>query len=98
MTEYCKHGLKMDIPCRKCGRTSVAVVPNFEALKNGFTSSIDNLEETVRRMQAELARPVQRPEAVEPPAARAEPDAEAPYESPPPPPPSPPERFPWQRS
>ncbi|HEX2148565.1 MAG TPA: hypothetical protein VHI31_00100 [Actinomycetota bacterium] len=93
MTEYCKHGLDMATTCRKCGRTKVVEVPNFLAKKNGFTNSIDALEETVRRMNRELAeeRVAPRPE----PAA-AEPAADKTTEAPAPPP-DPPERFPWQR-
>lgn len=101
MTEYCKHGLDMATTCRKCGRTKVVEVPNFKAKKDGFTNSINRLEETIRRMQVELAEDsgVYR----EPPAA-AEPTPEvpAPAAAPAPveddtPPPAAPEKFPWQR-
>lgn len=93
MTEYCKHGIDMAITCRKCGRTKVVEVPNFLAKKNGFTNSIDALEQTVRRMNRELAEervaPRQAPAAT-PPVADESTDA-------PSRPPDPPERFPWQR-
>lgn len=103
MTEYCKHGLDMATTCRKCGRTKVVEVPNFKAKKDGFTNSINRLEETIRRMQVELAED---PGAYrEPPAAASEPAQEAPAApaaAPAPvedgnPPPAPPEKFPWQR-
>ena len=106
MTEYCKHGIDMAITCRKCGRTKVVEVPNFLAKKNGFTNSIDALEQTVRRMNRELqeervaprSAPAADRQAVEervsptaaPPVADESTDA-------PPRPPDPPERFPWQR-
>ena len=103
MTEYCKHGVDMATTCRKCGRTKVVEVPNFKAKKDGFTNSIDRLEETIRRMQIELAQDpgVYR----EPQAAAAEPAPESPtapaVASAPvegdTPPPTPPEKFPWQR-
>lgn len=88
MTEYCKHGLEMTQTCRRCGRIKVGSAPHFEALKNGFVSSIDRLEETVRLMQIELAKGPPPPLREE---AEAEPESEAP------PPPKPVERFPWQR-
>ena len=93
MTEYCKHGIDMATTCRKCGRTKVVEVPNFLAKKNGFTNSIDALEETVRRMNRELAEGRVAPR---PAPAPAPPVAEKTTEAPPPPP-DPPERFPWQR-
>lgn len=104
MSDYCKHGLAMDIPCRKCGRTRVVEVPNFEAKRNSFTDSIGKLEETVRQMQQELASPAsdeQAPARTEPePVATAPLDAEtAPDEdvSDPAAPTPAPQHFPWQR-
>lgn len=103
MTEYCKHGLDMATTCRKCGRTKVVEVPNFKAKKDGFTNSIDRLEETVRRMQIELAQnpggyrqppvPAQEPPSDVPATAA---DAATPPEEDTPPP-APPQTFPWQR-
>lgn len=84
MSDYCKHGLAMDIPCRKCGRTRVVEVPNFEAKKNSFTDSIDKLERTVRHMQQELAAPAPRtppPPMTEP--APGEPSPAEPAAAPP---------------
>jgi hypothetical protein len=104
MTEYCKHGLDMATTCRKCGRTKVVEVPNFKAKKDGFTNSIERLEETIRRMQVELT---QNPGAYrETPDAAREPGPEevpapvsdapaAPEEDTAPP--APPQTFPWQR-
>ncbi|CAN5826607.1 hypothetical protein BH23ACT12_BH23ACT12_01020 [soil metagenome] len=94
MTEYCKHGVNMATTCRKCGRTMVVEVPDFAARKNGFTNSIDLLEETVRKMKVELAQA-----AAAPPPPSPEPvDEASPKEDPEPnAPPVPPERFPWQR-
>jgi hypothetical protein len=97
MTEYCKHGLDMAMTCRKCGRIKKVEVPDFAAKKVGFTSSIGRLEETVRQMNAELAKPV-----YSPPPARAQQAAPEPVpadedDDTPPPPPPPIERFPWQR-
>ncbi|HEX2054547.1 MAG TPA: hypothetical protein VHJ78_12585 [Actinomycetota bacterium] len=84
----CAHGIDMNSTCSKCGRFKVGSAGNFEAKKNGFLRSIDRLEETVRRMQAELAKgPVNIPGPQD-----DEPDAE--QESPPP---APPQRYPWQR-
>jgi transcription elongation factor Elf1 len=106
MTEYCKHGMDMATTCRKCGRTKVVEVPNFKAKKDSFTNSIDRLEETIRKMQVELANdpgtyrePAAAP--VEPPPARVSPApapaAAAPEEEEETPPPAPPQKFPWQR-
>lgn len=82
----------MAMTCRKCGRIKVVEAPDFAAKKMGFASSIDRLEETVRQMHAELARPLSTP----PPARAPEPvPAEEGDDNPPPPPPV--ERYPWQR-
>lgn len=100
MTDYCKHGVKMATTCRKCGRTMVVEVPDFAARKQRFTNSIDQLEETVRRMNAELAGQRANPRIPSPPA---ESGPESSSQDPPAgddgpaPPPAPPERFPWQR-
>lgn len=104
MTEYCKHGVQMTTTCRKCGRTVVVEVPDFAARKNGFTDSIGLLEETVRKMNAELAGERSAPGiAAQAPADAADPvpqsvaqDAPAGDDGPDSPP-APPERFPWQR-
>lgn len=93
MTEYCKHGFDMAMTCRKCGRIMKVEAPDFAAKKMGFTSSIGRLEETVRQMNAELARPVSPPPRA-PQTAEAEPSDED-DDNPPPPPPV--ERYPWQR-
>jgi hypothetical protein len=96
MTEYCKHGFDMARTCRKCGRIMKVEAPDFAAKKMGFTSSIGRLEETVRRMNAELAKPVSSAPPTRAAPARPEPAAsEEDDENPPPPPPV--ERFPWQR-
>jgi len=96
MTEYCKHGLDMATTCRKCGRIKVVEVPDFAAKKNGFTSSIGRLEETVRQMNAELSRPASTPPPVRAPQAAPE-ESVPPGDDDTPPPPPPIERFPWQR-
>lgn len=97
MTEYCKHGLDMAMTCRKCGRIKVVEVPNFAAKKNGFTNSIGKLEETVRKMKDELARPVSPPPPAQAPQSGREAAAPAEQGDDTPPPPPPVERFPWQR-
>lgn len=88
MPEHCKHGLEMTHTCRKCGRVKVAQASDFAAKKEGFLTSIDRLEETVRRMQAELAKG---PSRLEQPAETEQPEIDQP-------PPTPPQRYPWQRS
>lgn len=83
----------MAMTCRKCGRIMVVQAPDFAAKKLGFTSSIGRLEETVRQMNSELARPVSPPQRA-PQTAEPAPAGED-DDNPPPPPPV--ERFPWQR-
>lgn len=96
MTEYCKHGFDMAMTCRKCGRIKVVQAPDFAAKKLGFTSSIGRLKETVRQMNAELARPVSSAPPTWASPVTAEPaPADEDDDNPPPPPPV--ERFPWQR-
>ncbi|HEX2178535.1 MAG TPA: hypothetical protein VHL54_03305 [Actinomycetota bacterium] len=102
MSQYCKHGIDMRITCRKCGRIMQVDVPFFAAKRYAFTNSIQRLEETVRKMQVDLAS--RRPEI---PPHRTTPDPEpqptqaseqpAASEAPPPPPAPPPQRYPWQR-
>ena len=89
MSEYCKHGVAMAQTCRKCGRVKTAQASDFAARKEGFLHSIDRLEETVRQMQVELARP--------PLPAAEKPEDPGKPESDPAEPPDPPQRFPWQR-
>lgn len=87
MPDYCKHGLEMTQTCRKCGRIKAGQASDFESRKNGFLSSIDALEEAVRRMQIELAKePLNSTQPEEP----VQEEAEQPQ-------PEPPQRFPWQR-
>lgn len=92
MPDYCKHGLEMSQTCRKCGRIKVVEVPNFEAMKNGFTSSIDRLEETVRKMRIELT-------SAPPPADNPPDEPAASNDSDVAEPPPPPKEiiFPWQK-
>lgn len=93
MAEYCKHGIEMLQTCRRCGRVKQMEVPNFKTLQEGFSSSIARLEETVRRMKAELENPARYqpgPTPAPDPDADADPDAD--------PGPEPPETiYPWQR-
>jgi hypothetical protein len=105
MSQYCKHGIDMRITCRKCGRIMQVEVPFFAAKRYAFTNSIQRLEETVRKMQLDLAtrrpeipprRPTSEPEP-EPQPGAAERPAASQAPPPPPPPPSPPQRYPWQR-
>lgn len=95
MTDYCKHGVKMQTTCRKCGRLMVVEVPDFAARKDEFTNSIDLLEQTVRRMTDELAR--ERAVPPPPPLAAVPEENEPPSSEHPEPDPPAPERYPWQR-
>jgi hypothetical protein len=97
MTDYCKHGVDLARTCRKCGRIMVVEAPEFAAKKLGFTSSIGRLEETVRQMNAELARPVSSAPPVWATPAKPEPARSDDDDDDNPPPPPPVERFPWQR-
>ena len=88
MGDFCKHGIDMALSCTKCGRIKMGQVSNFEAKKNGFLRSLDRLEQTMRRLQTELAN---EPRSVAPPERSDQDSADA---SPPAPPP---QRYPWQR-
>lgn len=99
MTEYCKHGINMNITCRKCGRIVKVEAPNFAAKRYAFTNSIDRLEKAVQRMQVDLAKEpspasVAAPQQHEQDAAKTETAARA--ETPPPAPPT--RGYPWQIS
>lgn len=85
----------MSQTCRKCGRIKVASAPAFEAKKISFLNSISRLEESVRRMQVELAKPPPARAPAEDTPDRSEDDEQG--RSAPSPPPEPPQRFPWQR-
>lgn len=101
MSQYCKHGIDMGITCRKCGRIMQVEVPFFAAKRYAFTNSIQRLEETVRKMQVDLAsRRAEIPPNRTTPEPEPEPKpAEQPgaSEAPPPAPAPPPQRYPWQR-
>lgn len=86
MTEYCKHGIDMQQTCRRCGRVKRVEVPNFGQRQRAFSESINRLEDSVRRLQEEVARGTFAPREIDPPE---EPSPE--------PPAPPPERYPWQR-
>lgn len=97
MTEYCKHGINMNITCRKCGRIVKVEAPNFAAKRHAFTNSIDRLEKAVQRMQVDLATDpspasVAASQTHEPDAVATETTAGA--ETPPPAPPT--RGYPWQ--
>lgn len=97
MTEYCKHGINVNITCRKCGRIVKVEAPNFAAKRYAFTASIDRLEKAVQRMQVDLA--TERSPASVAASHKREPDAvttetTAGAEAPPPEPPT--RGYPWQ--
>lgn len=99
MTEYCKHGINMNITCRKCGRIVKVEAPNFAAKRHAFTNSIDRLEKAVQRMQVDLAREpspasVAAPQQHEQDGVKTETAARA--ETPPSAPPT--RGYPWQIS
>lgn len=71
-TGLCRHGIRLDVPCSRCGRVQVVRAPELEERRAGFEESLRRLEEIIeplleqaRQAEAEL-RAMERDESAGP--------------------------------